>query len=395
MWGCTCIPTKGYQGLYPFKRHFRCAQAQHFLVFGWLVVALIRDPGTGTLKGLRPYLPAKLPYGTTVRMIQSGQWDAQAVLQEMAAATLRALPPPADGVLYLIGDSPLKEQRGHKHPLGHSTRHSESAPYTFGFERVLLIASWERLRSPVAGGLIDPQGRGHQHSLCRQRLEAFVPPAWVRQVVVIADAGFAANETLRLVTTKHYEYVFAVPRTRKCTNGQHLRDLVQHLPKSCSHRRARYKPDGRRQDYGVFARHATLHNLGDVTIVLSKKRRNDGPKGVKILVTNLTKASAGAVCSIYAWRWGIEVTIKELKSGLPLGQMQVTKQAERVERSVALSVVAYLLLIRLYARDKALAKAWSLFKLKEHFIGEVAQEAVMRTERKWHHKLQQFKRIAS
>jgi hypothetical protein len=116
---------------------------------------------------------------------------------------------------------------------------------------------------------------------------------------------------------------------------------------------------------------------------------------VKILVTNLTKVSAGAVCSLYAWRWGIEVTIKELKSGLHLGQMQVTKKAERVERSVTLSVVAYLLLIRLYAGDKALAKEWSLFKLKEHFIGAVAQEAVMRTERKWHHKLQQFKRIAS
>jgi hypothetical protein len=381
--------------LYPFKRHFRCAQAQHFLVFCWLVVALIRDPGKGTLKGLRPYLPAKLPYWTTVRMVRSGQWDAQAVMQEMATATLRALPPPADGVLYLIGDSTLKEKRGRKHPLGHTTRHSESAPYTFGFELVLLIASWERFRVPVAVGLIDPQCRGHQNRLFRQMLETFVPPAWVRQVVVVADAGFAANETLRLITKKRYRYVFAIPRTRKFTNGKHLRDLVQHLPKRCYHRRASYKPDSRRQDYWLFVRRATLHNLGDVTIVLSKKRRNSGPKGVKILVTNLTEASAGAICSIYAWRWGIEVTIKELKSGLHLGQMQVTKEAERVRRSVALSVVAYLLLVRLYGGDKVLAKEWSLFKLKEHFIGEVAQEAVRRTERKWHRKLQQFKQIAS
>jgi hypothetical protein len=35
-------------------------QAQHFLVFCWLVMALIRDPGQGSLKGLNPYLPAKL-----------------------------------------------------------------------------------------------------------------------------------------------------------------------------------------------------------------------------------------------------------------------------------------------------------------------------------------------
>ena len=105
-----------------------------------------------------------------------------------------------------------------------------------------------------------------------------------------------------------------MPRTRQCTNGNHLRALVAHLPKSCSARRASHKPDGRRRDSWGVLRHATLHTLGDGTIVLSKKRRNDGPKGVKILVTNLTEARAGAILSIYAGRWGVEVTIKELKS---------------------------------------------------------------------------------
>ena len=33
-------------------------------------------------------------------------------------------------------------------------------------------------------------------------LKDFVPPAWVRQVVVVADAGFAANATLRLIAAK-------------------------------------------------------------------------------------------------------------------------------------------------------------------------------------------------
>ena len=185
-----------------------------------------------------------------------------------------------------------------------------------------------------------------------------------------------------------------MPRTRKFTNGKHLRDLVQHLPKSYYYRRASHKPNGRRRDYWVFTRRATLHNLGDVTIVLSKKRRNDGPKGVKILVTNLTEARAGTILSMYARRWGVEVMFKELKSGLHLGQMQVTKEAERVRRSVVLSVLAYLLLVRLYGRDEALIKDWSLFKLKERFIGEVAQDAVRRTERKWQRKWKQFKNVA-
>ncbi len=185
-----------------------------------------------------------------------------------------------------------------------------------------------------------------------------------------------------------------MPRTRQLTHGKHLRDLVQHLPKSCYYRRASHKPDGRRRDYWVVLRRATLHNLGDVTIVLSKKRRNDGPKGVKMLVTNLTEASAGAMLSMYAWRWGVEGTSKALQSGLHLGQMQVTKTAERVGHSGALSVLASLLLGRLYGHNEAMTKAWSLFKLKERFIGEVAQEAVTRTERRWQRKFKQFKDVA-
>ena len=90
----------------------------------------------------------------------------------------------------------------------------------------------------------------------------------------------------------------------------------------------------------------------------------------------------------------MEVLFKELKSGLHLGQMQVTKEAERVRRSVALAILAYLLLIRLYGGDEALGEEWSLFKLKERFIGEVAQDAVIRTERKWQRKFKQVKDVA-
>jgi hypothetical protein len=303
-----------------------------------------------------------------MRMIRSGQGDAAAVIEGMATTTLRTLPPPADGVLYLIGDSTLKDKRGYKHPLGHTTRHGEHDPYTFGFEMVLLIASWDRFRVPVALAPIDPQCRGHQNILFRQMLKDFVPPVWARQIVVVADAGFAANATMSLIAEQHYTYVFAMPRTRKFTTGKHLRDLVQPLPKSCYYRRASHKPDGRRRDYRVFLRRATLHNLGDVTIVLSKQQRNDGPKGMKIIVTHLTEASAGAMLCIYAWRWGVEVTIKELTRGLHLGQRQGTHDKERVTRSVALSVLADLRLVRLYGREETSTKEWRRLKLKERFM---------------------------
>jgi hypothetical protein len=88
-----------------------------------------------------------------------------------------------------------------------------------------------------------------------------------------------------------------MPRPRKLPNGRDVRDVVHHLPKSLSRRRAPYKPEGRRQEYGVFLRPAAWPQLGDGTSVRSKKRRNCGPKRVKIIGTNLLDASASAILS--------------------------------------------------------------------------------------------------
>jgi hypothetical protein len=98
--------------------------------------------------------------------------------------------------------------------------------------------------------------------------------------------------------------------------------------------------------------------------------------------------------SAYTWRWGVEITIRELKSGLHLGQMQVTRDADRVARSIALPVCAYLLLVRLYGRDDASSKPWSLFQLKQRFTADVMQDQVRRTEQKWQRKFKQFKEVA-
>jgi Transposase DDE domain len=394
MLGLTCLPKKVANSLAPFKRHFGCAQARHFLLFGWLLVVLILDFGKGTIKGLSRLVPKRIRYWALLRLIRSGQWDAQALIEDMAAQTLALLPPPRDGVLYLIGDTTLKSKRGHKHPLGHKTRMNEYAGYTFGFAMVLLVASWDRYRVPVRLALVDPKHQGHPNILFRQMLRDFLPPQWAKQVVVLADAGMAATKTFRVIRQKQYGYVFAVSRNRKFSDGKHLQDLVRHLPKSCYHRLASSKPDGRRKDYWVYSRPAALNDLGEVTLILSKQRRNQGPKKVKLLVTNLTQARVKDILSIYSRRWGVELTFKELKGGLHLGRMQVTKDAERVARSVALSVLAYLLLVRLYGRDQCSQQEFSLFQLKHRFISDACREQLQRTERRWQEKLDQLRPAA-
>ena len=46
------LPKSVESYLQQFKGHFRCAQGRHFVIFCWLLVGLIVDPGKGKLKGL-------------------------------------------------------------------------------------------------------------------------------------------------------------------------------------------------------------------------------------------------------------------------------------------------------------------------------------------------------
>lgn len=188
--------------------------------------------------------------------------------------------------------------------------------------------------------------------------------------------------------------MFALPRTWKLEDGTHLKYLANHLPRKLYRRVASYKPDRRRQDYWTFVRRAKFNTLGDVTILLSKRRRNDGPKKIKLMVTNLDSPSARQMLEIYSRRWSVEVTFKELKSGLHLGQMQVTKEKERVERALRLPVMAYLLLLRLYGKELDPDQGFTIFRLKQQFADEVWQEHLDRSDAQWRKKLDQYRAAA-
>jgi hypothetical protein len=339
-------------------------------------------------------MPFALAYWTTLRMIRAKVWDEQALLELLVADTLHSLPPPKDGVLHLIFDTTRKEKTGDKQPLAYTTKMGKFEPYVFGHTVLLLLASWGRFRIPVAVRVLNPAIRGHQNRLVREWLLKFKLPAWCQQVMVEADAGFAAKQTLQVISELGYFYVFALPRTWKLVNGTHLSDLARHLPKHLYHRVASYKPDGRRRDYWTFRKSAKLSVLGDVTVVLSKRRFNDPPRKIKLLVTNLLEASTSEILTHFARRWMVEVTFKELKTGLHLGQMQVTKEEQRIQRSVALPVMAYLLLLRLYGLESEPEQCTSLFALKQRFIEEAYQEQYDRAEIRFKKKLERYQRAA-
>ncbi|MGE0132430.1 MAG: hypothetical protein AB7U82_30475 [Blastocatellales bacterium] len=92
---------------------------------------------------------------------------------------------------------------------------------------------------------MNPKIKGHQNILTREILQKFKPPVWSRQVIVEADADFAAKKTQQLIDELNYFYVFALPRTWKTISGQHLSMIARHnTPRHSYHRMALYKLGG-------------------------------------------------------------------------------------------------------------------------------------------------------
>jgi hypothetical protein len=291
-------------------------------------------------------------------------------LEWLVSQALSAFPPPKDGVLYLVVDSTLKNKRMKKNPLAKKGRRNEYAPYTVGLHIVILIAQWDVYRVPLAFRVVKPKGSpGYQseNALFREMLQAVVLPAWCKKVVVAADAAYPSRANLQAIQARGWFFVIAFPRTWKLANGQYLRDLATHLPLH-HYRQVRVPlvvPSARRRVFWSFAKRAELRQVGDVTVVWSRRRRNDSPKHIKLLVTNLPQATAHLTVALDLRRWPVELCIKELKGVVGLGQHQVTKEAARVERSVAVAFMTYLLLLRLQAKQIKPGTSWSAFTLKQ------------------------------
>ena len=104
--------------------------------------------------------------------------------------------------------------------------------------------------------------------------------------------------------------------------------------------------------------------LGDGTVVLSKQGRNRGPQQTQILVTNLAAWTPSQVVGIYRKRWALALMNWELKSGLGLGEHQVSGAKERSEQSVGIAVLAYVFVLRRCHHEIVPGNPWSIFQLQ-------------------------------
>jgi hypothetical protein len=379
----TRLPEEVARLLVPLKPYF---SYRHYLVFCWWLVAHLVCFEKATVQALARHMPGHVAAWHLRRLLAAGRWQWARGVEWLVSEALAAFPPPRDGVLYLVVDSTRKEKRSKKNPLAKKGRLNAYAPYTVGRHVVILIAQWDVYRVPLAFRLVKPKGsKGYQseNALFREMLQAVILPAWCKKVVVVAEAAYPSRANLRAIQARSWFFVLAFPRTWKLANGQYLRDIVTHLPIHY-YRQVRVPlvvPGTRRRVFWTVAKRAELRQVGDVTVVLSRRRRNESPKHTKLLVTNLPHATAHLTVAVYLRRWPVELCIKELKGVVGLGQHQVTKDAARVERSVAVAFLAYLLLLRLRAKQIKPGRSWSAFTLKQQVAWEVGIRQLNRVAR--------------
>ncbi len=370
----------------------RVFRYRHQLVFSWLLLMQIIAPGRKTLKQLARYTPLHIADWHFRRLLSASYWSFRLLLGWFASEAIKQFPPPKDGVIFVIGDGSHKDKRAKKHPATQKGRQSKYV-YFFGIKFIVMMVSWETYRIPVDFELVLPKthpGYQNENTRFRQMVKRFEPPDWAKQVIVLGDCAFASRENMRLIQQrdkkdKHrrWGFVFGIARTWKQNNSKSLKNLVTHLPRHLYQKTwipwLAHAP--RRKTFWTFTKQTTLRHIGDVTIVLSKKGRNHGPKRTKLIVTNLPNLSGRQIVGIYARRWQIEILFRELSSDLGLGQHQVTGDIGPTEKSFALGIIAYLFGLRSRHHDICLGHPWSFMRLQHHFIGDVITSEVQKRER--------------
>jgi hypothetical protein len=354
-------------------------KSHHRLMLCWLIFMQALYPGRKTLQEMARWTPTSVTAWRFARLLKATYWNVHLLVTWMAQDLVATLPPPTNRTLYLIGDGSQADKRGAKNPVAQKGRKSKYHPWFFGIRFVLLIAAWDGYRIPVGFRLILPKrqnGYRNENALFRDMVGEFVPPSWAKLVIVSGDAAYGSKANMKMVqdrdkadVERRWGFVFAIARTWKTADEKMIKNLVTHLPRKLYQRTWIPKEiEGQgRKTFWVYGRRVCLCHVGDVTVVLSKKGRNVGPKKTKILVTNLPQLTPRQVVSIYQKRWAIELVNWELKSGLGLGQHQVSGDEKRSTNSVGIAVLAYLFLLRACHREITPGQSWSIFQLQHAF----------------------------
>lgn len=354
---------------------------KHKAYFIWLV--LLQCSGialSDNLSSLSKLAPKRIAEWHFRRLLTASYWSIKLIMYWLSEKVIAKLPKPENGIIYLTVDGSHKNKRSKQNPFAQKGKLTIKGNYFFGIKFVVLMVNWGNFRVPIDFDIVLPKKSKNymtENQLFREMLKKYTPQPWVKQVIILADAGFASKDNFYLINKLHNDfikkkvklwYVFAISKNCKTSDGQFVKNIAKHTNKE--HFKKIFIPKinkDSKKSYWCFSKKLTLKNIGDVTMVFSRKRRNSGPKQTKVLVTNHPEFNAKTIVAIYQRRFLIEVLFKELKSQLGLGKHQVTKNTNRIINSFGISFISYLLLLNSCYKEIPNKGNWSILKLQYVF----------------------------
>jgi hypothetical protein len=351
-------------------------RGRHRLILCGLIFRQAVHPGRKTLEERARWTPAPVTAWRFGRLLKAPSWNVPLLVSWLAQAILAPLPAPPKGVLYLFGDGSHADTRGTKNPVAQTGRTSQHHPWCFGLRFVLLMAAWEGYRVPVGFRRILPKchvGSRSENALLRDMVGELIPPYWAQLVVVGGDAAYGSQANMQRVqardqadTARRWGFGFAIARPWKTMEEKPSKNLVTHVPHQYYQRTRVPRETAGNSRRTFWTSHTRLgwRHGGDVTVVLSKRGRNMGPKQTKILVTNLAAWTPRQIVGLDQKRWAVELLHWEMTSGLGLGEHQVSGDKDRSEKSLGIAVLAYLFVLRTCHHESIPGKPWSIFHLQ-------------------------------
>ena len=79
-------------------------RGRHRLIFCWLVCMQAVHPGRHTLEEMARWTPAAITAWRFGRLLKAAYWNVHLLVSWLAQDLLTTLPPPTNGVLYLLND---------------------------------------------------------------------------------------------------------------------------------------------------------------------------------------------------------------------------------------------------------------------------------------------------
>lgn len=332
MFKLVCLPKFYREAMEPLRKHF---QWEHFLTFSWLLLIIMLNQGSGNLAQIKTYMP--LSYELLTRFLSSSYWNTSNLWEHMLSLVLDRIPAPKDGICYVIADATDAPKRSKCNPYAKKGKKSKNSPWLFGLHILVVSIHWSHWRIPVAFKLVKPKSSSeyiNENELLRGLLPKvkILLPKWTKKVIFLADSAYASKANFKCLEKLEWFYVISCAKTWNLADGTPLKDKLIKLQKNQFKGTWITSDNGKkRRFFHVRKEYLKLNELGDVTVVFSKTRRNNSSASAKVLLTNLPNLTSRDILTIYQKRWHTEVMFKELKSGLGLGQMQVTKDSGRYE----------------------------------------------------------------